>query len=287
MFASPDSLVQYAYSPQALNRYSYVLNNPLTYTDPTGHRACEGPMGERWYTDPDVGTMPVQGWQPEPQPIDRRVPLGDTVGSSDPHADRAAEVLVDYAAEYGTPTYAEVLAIIIQSEIPLSLPSPRLNETLEALGRTMSQLCGAGVARGYCPSSEFSTFLGTYEGWFSRDADGLAQLLETAGQNPAMDEYVEYAFSFAASGGYAPDRPAHWWGPSENYLNPTTPSGYHAQPDPGVLQMGGAGSLDVMWSYGVPGGVFELYTAHQHCYQVVGCGNPQPGQCAPSPANPQ
>ena len=67
-FASSDSLVQYAYSPQALNRYSYVLNNPLTYSDPTGHRACEGPNGECWYTDPDpnIGTMPVQGWEPLP-----------------------------------------------------------------------------------------------------------------------------------------------------------------------------------------------------------------------------
>ncbi|MFZ2487001.1 MAG: hypothetical protein WAZ19_02670 [Anaerolineae bacterium] len=26
--------------PQSLNRYSYVLNNPLKYTDPTGHSAC-------------------------------------------------------------------------------------------------------------------------------------------------------------------------------------------------------------------------------------------------------
>jgi hypothetical protein len=29
-------------NPQSLNRYSYVVNNPLRYTDPTGHRCVEG-----------------------------------------------------------------------------------------------------------------------------------------------------------------------------------------------------------------------------------------------------
>ena len=28
-------------NPQNLNRYSYVTNNPLRYTDPTGHKPCE------------------------------------------------------------------------------------------------------------------------------------------------------------------------------------------------------------------------------------------------------
>ena len=36
-FLRPDSIVPGAANPQSLNRYSYVLNNPLTYTDPTGH----------------------------------------------------------------------------------------------------------------------------------------------------------------------------------------------------------------------------------------------------------
>jgi hypothetical protein len=37
MFISPDSYVQAPDLSQNLNRYSYCLNNPLTYTDPTGY----------------------------------------------------------------------------------------------------------------------------------------------------------------------------------------------------------------------------------------------------------
>jgi RHS repeat-associated protein len=38
-FVQPDSVMQNVYDPQMLNRYSYVRNNPLKYTDPTGQVA--------------------------------------------------------------------------------------------------------------------------------------------------------------------------------------------------------------------------------------------------------
>ena len=37
-FIQPDTLIPDPTNPQALNRYSYVQNNPVTYTDPSGHR---------------------------------------------------------------------------------------------------------------------------------------------------------------------------------------------------------------------------------------------------------
>ena len=36
-FLSADTIVPGYTNPQSLNRYSYVTNNPLKYTDPTGH----------------------------------------------------------------------------------------------------------------------------------------------------------------------------------------------------------------------------------------------------------
>ncbi|MBU0491840.1 MAG: RHS repeat-associated core domain-containing protein [Chloroflexi bacterium] len=41
-FISADTVVPGAGNPQALNRFSYVLNNPLRYTDPLGHIPCYG-----------------------------------------------------------------------------------------------------------------------------------------------------------------------------------------------------------------------------------------------------
>lgn len=39
-FTSPDTLIPSYSNPQNLNRYSYVLNNPVGRKDPTGHFAC-------------------------------------------------------------------------------------------------------------------------------------------------------------------------------------------------------------------------------------------------------
>lgn len=39
-FISPDSIVPNSSNPQSFNRYSYVRNNPLNFTDPMGHREC-------------------------------------------------------------------------------------------------------------------------------------------------------------------------------------------------------------------------------------------------------
>ncbi len=52
-FVSADSVVPGG-NPQALNRYAYVLNNPLRYTDPTGNCAAEDK--ECWQKRDEVAT---------------------------------------------------------------------------------------------------------------------------------------------------------------------------------------------------------------------------------------
>ncbi len=59
---SPDSIVPQAGNPQDLNRYSYTRNNPLKYTDPSGHRPCND-------TDENGRCIPEPPILPPPPPI--------------------------------------------------------------------------------------------------------------------------------------------------------------------------------------------------------------------------
>jgi RHS repeat-associated protein len=66
----PDTIVPAPLNPQSLNRYSYVRNNPLRYTDPSGH--CEviclvigvGIALIVWLAYPEPVYAPEPGWTP-------------------------------------------------------------------------------------------------------------------------------------------------------------------------------------------------------------------------------
>jgi RHS repeat-associated protein len=62
MFLSPDPFIQSPETTQNFNRYAYVLNNPLKYTDPTGY--SYDPIGDEWtdvyWYDPYPYDVPAQ-----------------------------------------------------------------------------------------------------------------------------------------------------------------------------------------------------------------------------------
>jgi RHS repeat-associated protein len=56
-FTQPDDVIQDIFNPQTYNRYSYCVNNPLRYTDPTGHGSISD-----WWNATQEGAGIVGGW---------------------------------------------------------------------------------------------------------------------------------------------------------------------------------------------------------------------------------
>ena len=62
-FAQADSIIPGAGNSQAWDRYSYSFNNPVRYTDPTGHKPCNGEFCQE-----DGGGKTGGGWVKPPKP---------------------------------------------------------------------------------------------------------------------------------------------------------------------------------------------------------------------------
>ncbi|MBI4302735.1 MAG: hypothetical protein HY665_00135 [Chloroflexi bacterium] len=82
-FISPDTVVQDFKSPQTLNRYTYTVNNPLRYVDPTGNRMTDvdDVVTGSDYQEPDWsrGTT-VDYWPVDPEPS---LPLRGAISIAD------------------------------------------------------------------------------------------------------------------------------------------------------------------------------------------------------------
>ena len=73
----PDTIVPQPGNPQDLNRFSYTRNNPLKYTDPTGHKEACGVSGQDCESEPPPPTTndandPLARYQQQPPPPEGR-----------------------------------------------------------------------------------------------------------------------------------------------------------------------------------------------------------------------
>jgi RHS repeat-associated protein len=140
-FLTPDPLVQVPFSGQALNRYSYVLNNPLAYVDPSGFQAVT--VGDGWR--PPETPDSVAGWEEyallrapssaslDTLPSEVPVRVGGPAGSADQNGSRGPDNLALGAGIlYGT----------VQALLPMGFaapsPAPHLRDFEAGRGGAMA-----------------------------------------------------------------------------------------------------------------------------------------------------
>jgi RHS repeat-associated protein len=96
-FISADTIIPNPANPQSYNRYAYVLNRTLNFTDPTGHRECDLATGDcsggggapslppgKYYYNPDYGYFDRSHFgtgNPEKVIADVRAAIADGGGS--------------------------------------------------------------------------------------------------------------------------------------------------------------------------------------------------------------
>jgi RHS repeat-associated protein len=79
-FVQPDSIVPDTVNPQSFNRYSYVMNSPIMFIDPTGNVCTNGMVqipGTNVCTDVPIPSMPASHPNSVPEPPTGTVPLTD------------------------------------------------------------------------------------------------------------------------------------------------------------------------------------------------------------------
>ena len=96
-FLSADTIVPGAANPQAFNRYSYVLNNPIRYNDPTGHM-CSDP-DDHWGNGCDGSGTP-----PPTTPLPTTPLPNPGSGDNDDDEDLAEELSLVYDNNDSLPT---------------------------------------------------------------------------------------------------------------------------------------------------------------------------------------
>jgi RHS repeat-associated protein len=119
-FISPDTLVPDPTDPQDLNRYTYAKNNPMRYTDPTGH--CVGPVliicavGVGALVVMGGATIATQPTQPAP-PVDVAAlvaPISQPMDDATLVMQAASEMTTRYVAQQSMALAAQTTSGIAQ-----------------------------------------------------------------------------------------------------------------------------------------------------------------------------
>lgn len=103
---SPDTIVPDFSNPQSLNRYSYVNNRPLNFTDPSGHRPCEDDL----CSPPPSLRRTLESLRPS---ASFRKPFGSIETIRTVRGLTANHIGRDYSTVVGTSLYASANGVVI------------------------------------------------------------------------------------------------------------------------------------------------------------------------------
>jgi hypothetical protein len=119
-------------NPQDLNRYSYVNNNPLRYTDPSGHMRIVEEGSKRGCSDPKY----CRGGKPKPQ---------EELKKMREHSSKKKSDNSPFATVTPQPTSTSMLPYIqmtqpsVLVEGPSQTPTPLPTSTPQPIGTTVAQ----------------------------------------------------------------------------------------------------------------------------------------------------
>ncbi len=112
-FVQPDSIIPDFGDPQSWNRYSYCLNNPLKYTDPTGHETYFEGVGNVFLGYYDAGAGLVGGTI---HMVAHPVQTAQGIGTAIAHPIRTGDAIVNSTVETwnsGTRGQGEVVGSVL------------------------------------------------------------------------------------------------------------------------------------------------------------------------------
>ena len=190
-FISADPIVPDPFNPQSLNRYSYVLNNPLIYTDPSGYWAA-APGQDEEYDCTEEGECTY-----------KETTFTDTMesapGSSDTNTGRPFSPpgpdMNDIRRAQGSFAYGTSLAERLNSNSSSSTgPSAgNASSTGAPAGNVLATGTGSGGASGGSNSDQPLSLKATLREWFSKP-NLFAQQLDVATQGiPIVTPFFDVA----------------------------------------------------------------------------------------------
>ena len=174
-FASADTIVPDPANPQQFNRYTYSLNSPLNYSDPTGHRTCSSQQATSGDETCNQNAKDSTASQINAGCIE--VWCKDTVEGFASNCSGCAEydfatygdVLSAYQVyqQIGSLNREDLFAILIAAEFGIINQGTEAFGLLqEALARQFYHFCPGGS----CTGDQLWLFLGGLQGWFQGDA---------------------------------------------------------------------------------------------------------------------